>query len=274
MINTLQIKNFILVKDVAIEFKKGLNIITGETGAGKSTIIGSINLLIGKKADISIIGKFSDKTSIQGVFSINNPIVKTILKNLEIDCEDNEIIIRRVVLNNGKSKAYINDILVNNNVLKEIGAYLIDLHGQHDHQSLLDPKNHIEFLDNFIKNPELLNTYCKNFTKYKELLSKKQAMEDEIRSLNDSFEYLKFQEQELDHARLNEQEIEDILKQRNILKNYSKFNALVTEIKDELNEKDDSIICNLQKVQNNIKAIVDFEGSFTQFNENIEDIIC
>ena len=149
MLKSLTIRNYALIESVEIEFGSGLNILTGETGAGKSIIIDALSLILGDRASSDVVRKGADKAVVEGVFGIaENVTVKALLKQNEIELQE-DFILRREVSIKGQSRCFVNDSPVPLTVLKEIGDHLVDLHGQHEHQSLLRPETHISLLDEF-----------------------------------------------------------------------------------------------------------------------------
>ena len=143
MLQRLYIKDYALIEEMTIQFEPGLNILTGETGAGKSIIIGAFSLILGERAKASVIRKGAKKTLVEGLFRMS-PMLSLQLTELGIDTEET-LLLRREVNKDGRSRAFANDSPITNSVLATIGDALIDLHGQHDHQALLKTKNHIHY---------------------------------------------------------------------------------------------------------------------------------
>ncbi len=149
MLKNLYIKNYALIESIEVDFTQGLNIITGETGAGKSIIIDALSLILGERADTETVRKGAEKAIVEGTFDIsNNKKVFQLLKDSEIETQ-NELILRREVSIKGTSRCFVNDSPVSLTLIKNIGDLLVDLHGQHEHQSLLRPETHIDLLDDF-----------------------------------------------------------------------------------------------------------------------------
>ena len=156
MLKELQVKNFAIIDDVKINFRNGLNILSGETGAGKTLIIEAINLLIGERAENGLIRDNEEKLLVQGYFDFSdNPTILNFLKSENlIDDEGSagEVVISREVNRNAKNRAFINGIFTQAGTLKRLGNFFVDIHSQNDHQYLLDPRAHIEIIDNYGKN--------------------------------------------------------------------------------------------------------------------------
>ncbi len=144
MLTSLQIKDYALIENIQVEFRKGLNIITGETGAGKSILVGALGLLLGERASTEAVRKGAKKAVVEGIFELeSNGAVEKILSDNDIEFQP-ELIIRREVSLKGSNRCFINDTPVPLSLVKETGDLLVDLHGQHDHQSLLKPELHIK----------------------------------------------------------------------------------------------------------------------------------
>ena len=148
MIRQLSIKNIAVISSADVDWEKGFTVLTGETGAGKSIIIDSIGLLKGDRGSKSIIRSGEEKARVDGVFDADKQTAQKIADILGTEPEE-EIIISRQISSDGKNTVRINGVPANINMLREIGSYLVNIHGQHDNVSLLQPKNHIEFLDSF-----------------------------------------------------------------------------------------------------------------------------
>ena len=149
MLRSLYVKHYALIEEISVEFERGLNIITGETGAGKSILIDALSLLLGERASTEVIRKGAEKAIVEGTFAVaGSPKIQSLLKENDIEPSE-EMIVRREISAKGQSRCFINDSPVPLALLKEAGDVLVDLHGQHDHQALLRPETHIDFLDDF-----------------------------------------------------------------------------------------------------------------------------
>ena len=164
MIKSLKIKNFILIENVDLEFSPNLNIITGETGSGKSMLIDALITLFGGRASSDFVRNGESKAIIESEITHYSYLIDEILIQNEIECNTGSLIIRREISAKGQSRNFINDSPVNLNTLKDIGSLLIDFHGQHEHQSLLNSLNHIKVLDGIGDYNNLLNDFKKSFT--------------------------------------------------------------------------------------------------------------
>ena len=180
MLNYLHIKNFALIDELSVEFEKGLNVITGETGAGKSMIIDAINVILGSPISQNWFKNDKECLEIEALFYLDAISRKQLQELQDINPTtflDNQLIIRREIHQSRRSKYFINNQLVTLSVLQEIGNYLIDLHGQHSHQSLLNPLFHIDFVDSF-GNRLFSEKKEKFFNHYKQWQTKKKILEE------------------------------------------------------------------------------------------------
>lgn len=178
MLKRLLIRNVALVDELQLILDRGLNVLTGETGAGKSIIVDSVNVLIGGRADKELIRTGSSKAYVEGEFDVSkNQNALSFLIEHQLDAEDKCIVLSREINQAGRSVCRINGIAVNLTILKNLAAYLIDIHGQHEHQSLLDERKHLDFLDEFgdQKHFQLINEVRQSASKY---VSKRKCFDD------------------------------------------------------------------------------------------------
>lgn len=235
MLKSIYIKDFAIIDELRIDFEDGFNVFTGETGAGKSIIVGALNFLNGNRADISYIRKGSKKAIIEGIFSLNEEIKET-LDKYEIEYED-ELIIYRTLSIDSKNTIRINNRSVSLAILKDILKDSIDIHSQKDSQYLLNPNNHLNLVDTFMHNEKLLNEVKDAYLKYKHL-------NDEYHDFlnnNDSnvdIDYYRYQIKEIEEANLDvneEIELEDISKKA---KNSKKYFEHLSKALNHFNDND------------------------------------
>ena len=208
MLLRLFIKNYVLIRALEIELPNGLNILTGETGAGKSIILGAVGLLLGQRADTKTLNDSSEKCIIEGTFSIENLyLVKDILREEDLD-DDSECIIRREITPQGKSRAFVNDTPVNLDVLRKLGALLLDIHSQHDTLLLASADFQLSLIDDYAESKLLLKEYEKDWHEYKEIERLHETLVKESESLTKEEDYNKFLLQELLEADLDHADAE------------------------------------------------------------------
>lgn len=237
MLQELDIRNYALIDKVKINFTNGLNIMTGETGAGKSIIIGAMGLILGERASSEIVRTGADNAVVRATVDIsNNSQVNSVLSKTDLQNEDDNgiLILSREVTQNGRSRCWINDQSATANVLREIGDYLIDIHGQHEHQTLFRKEKHLEFLDDFgglkvyrKKVSQLYDLVQKQQTEYQQLL---REQDEKLRQK----ELLEFQLKELEDAKLTEDEEEKLLRERQILNSAEQIFELSNNIYERL----------------------------------------
>lgn len=272
MIEKLFIKNYLIIKEAEINFSSGLNILTGETGAGKSIILDALGMILGERADYSLIRKDSDKMIIEGYFDFkDNKRVRALLKSLEIESEnENEsgyIIIRRDLLKKGISRNFINDVPVNISDLKELGNIIIDIHSQNEHQSLLNKETHIGILDQYIKNEGLLEKYKNSYGELKESIKDYENLISKKDELAERKEFLEFQLKEINDINPVENEDEDLHTELNKMENSEEISTALNSSIDHLYEADLNVIKELSSSIKELKKILKFDNSL---EENIK----
>ncbi len=261
MIKSLLVKDFALIENILVEFTDGLNIITGETGAGKSILVGALGLLIGERASSEVIRKGATKSIVEGIFLIKqNPKLIGILSENEIEFED-EIIIRREISQKG-NRIFINDSPVNLQIIKEIGDLLVDMHGQHAHQSLLDNQKHIEFLDQFLDSTDTLVEYKNQLAIMNQ---KKKDLANYIKKdkeIREKIELYQFQRREIINANLHIGEDVSTENELNILENSEYLFNTTKAIAELVYDGEDSIFDKLAWVEKEIESLAKIDPSF------------
>ncbi|MCG9479641.1 MAG: DNA repair protein RecN [Actinomycetia bacterium] len=278
MLKKLQVKNFAIIDDAELTLGNGLCVLTGETGAGKTLIIEAINLLIGERADSSLIRDNQDKLLVQGFFDFNESrAAKNYLVNaglIDSDNQADEVIISREVNRNEKNRAFINGIFVQVSTLKELGSIFIDIHGQHDHQYLLNKKNHLEVIDKYGKKEiedkkhqyrEALDKYQK-IKKQLEQLQKMESAKEE--KLND----LRYRLEEIEALNIHEGEQQKLEQERKILRNYEVIFQHISEavnlIKGE-EDRDQTLINNMGLLHKSLNSLAEIDKQFSQFEQEV-----
>lgn len=276
MLLNLSILNFIIFEKIFLDFTDGFNVFTGETGAGKSMIIDSLNLLLGGKSNKGYVRKDCDKATVQGSFYIeeNSPLL-ALLAEQGIETEDGTIIITRDVMDNGRSTARINDILINISFLKKISRYLLDIHGQYEQQSILDSNEHIQILDKMcgteLKN--LLNDYQSLYRDYMGLKNELAALEKSNRDKNARMDFLEFQINEINSARLKAGEESTLFEEYNILSNLNDIKSNVFQAAEYFTDDNRSITDMLSEALKAIKRVSHFDEKLRGFESALELII-
>jgi DNA repair protein RecN (Recombination protein N) len=201
MLQSLTIQNYALIDDLKIDFESGFSIITGETGAGKSILLGALSLLVGQRADASVLLNKTRKCVVEGVFGVREYNLQHFFKENELDYND-QVIIRREIIDNSRSRAFVNDSPVNLNVLKELGERLIDIHSQHQNSYITDSQFQLKVIDILARNTKIINSYKSCFSAFIELKSQLADLRQKAEKEMTELEYFRFQFKELDAARL------------------------------------------------------------------------
>ncbi len=222
MLTSLKIENVAIIESAAIEFGCGLNVLTGETGAGKSIVIDSINAILGERTSRDIIRTGAQSAKVYAVFEDVNERVRNFLDENGIDCEDGVLIINRTLSREGKNVCRINGAPVTVSMLREIGGELIDIHGQHDNQSLLSPEKHCGFVDSFADNADLITDYREKYGRLCEIRSKLKKLTTDESSKSQRIDFLTYQIDELEKAEITIGERDELKARKSLINNSQK----------------------------------------------------
>ncbi|ASI34870.1 MULTISPECIES: DNA repair protein RecN [unclassified Exiguobacterium] len=240
MLAELSIKQFAIIDQLQIHFKKGMTVLTGETGAGKSIVLDAIGLLIGGRGSAEFVRYGEDKAELEGLFMIEDGhMVYTLAEEYGIDVEDGSIILRRDLFASGKSVCRVNNKLVTLTILREFGRVLVDLHGQHEHQHLMENMYHQSILDDFgheTISPRL-HEYQKKFGLYEEKRIALQSLAQSEQELAQRIDLLSFQTEEITSANLRQGEEDELLGERNRLANFEKLHDSLKAAYDALHDE-------------------------------------
>ena len=265
MLRSLYIKQYALIEEINVEFERGLNILTGETGAGKSILIDALGLLLGDRASAEVVRKGAEKAVVEGTFAINGSAeVINLLKGNGIEATD-ELIVRREISTKGQHRCFINDSPVPLTLLKSIGDILVDLHGQHDHQALLRPETHIEFLDDFGDHLRELSAYRKSYQALTILLAKKRGMAEQVKRFEEKRDLNEFQLREIDALNPRKGEEEALGAELRILENGERLHQMTAELNrllSEGSEGEPSVHDNLVLARKQIEALNGIDPAF------------
>lgn len=273
MIQNLKIQNYALIKHLDIDFEKGMSVLTGETGAGKSIIIGALGLLMGQRADTKTIREGEQKCIIEGTFIL--PEKKDNLRQAlwfdEMDIEyDTQCIIRREINVNGKSRTFINDTPAQLNQLKELASWLIDIHSQHENLLLRNDDFQRDIVDAVAGNGELVKQYEKEYKNYKKLLNNLQQLTEQKENYDRTYDYVKFQYDQLEQAHLQPDELEALETEQQQLEHTEDIlSALSTAI--SLLDYEESGVCQaLKECVNRLKHVEHYLPSLPQLKQRLD----
>jgi len=265
MLTSLYIKDFALFDEVSVSFQKGLNIITGETGAGKSLIVDALNVLLGEKADISVLRKNAPKAIVEGVFSLSLPEVADFLNEHDLDVLDHEVRVRREVNASGRSRSFINDTPVAMDILRSFGELLVDIHGQHEHQSLLKNEKHIDYLDAFAGLQSQVQGIGMCYRKIRSLKKDLQSLVEKGKQLEERRDYLQFQLDEINRINPLPGEDEGLEQEERILANSEKLFGLSSDAYQFLYENEPSAYELLTRVEGILSELQQIDKQFEEF---------
>jgi DNA repair protein RecN (Recombination protein N) len=264
MLKHLQIQNYALIEKLDVAFESGLNIITGETGAGKSIIIDALSLILGERADTDSVRKDTDKAVVEGIFGISlNKKLKLLLSEQSIEHGD-ELILRREVSVKGSSRCFVNDSPVSLNIMKNIGDLLVDLHGQHEHQSLLRTETHLDLLDDFIGLDGSVNDFGLYYKEVTKIIGQLKEIKSKELQLKEKRELYDFQIKEIDAVNPTVGEEEKLENELKILENSEKLHESTAQLYDVLYESDNSISSRLDLVRNQLEKLLQIDKTFEQ----------
>ena len=273
MLLEISIKNFAIIEAISLNFEKGMTVLTGETGAGKSIIIDAMNMMLGARAATDVIRHGAPKAEIEGLFSVENShALQVIFDEQGIELGD-EIIIRREILQNGRSVSRVNGQMVNLSVLRSIGQYLVDIHGQHDQEELMRPQLHIHMLDGFGDTDflELKQAYQTNFDAYrkmrKQLLEIKKNQEEHKARI----EMLEFQMAEIESASLQPGEDLKLNQERDKLLNHKNIADTLTNAYTMLDNEEFSSLANVRSAMNDMESLEEYDVEYREISTSLSE---
>ncbi len=266
MLSRLIIRNYALIENLDIEFSKGLNIITGETGAGKSIMLGALSLILGQRIEGKYFYNQQKKCIIEGYFNISTYDMAAFFEEKELDYEA-ETVLRREVSADGKSRAFINDTPVNLGILKELGERLIDIHSQHATLELNDERFQLMVVDALAGNEVLLGNYRQQLKAYRKVTTELDRLEAEIARGKADAEYYQFQFSELEEAGLQEDEQERLESELKLLSNAEEIKTQLLAADYLLSQSDDAIITRLKEAAQSLQQV---EAVFPAVSETLQ----
>ena len=273
MLVELTIENVAVIEKASMEFKKGFTCLTGETGAGKSIIIDSINAIMGERISKNVVRTGADKASIVAVFEDLSEDIVFKAKSYGVDISQ-ECIVQRQIMQEGKSSVRINGVPVAANIVKDIFQDAINIHGQHDSQSLLNPAKHIDILDSFGVDENIKLQYINIFNSYAKINSEINQLSQLDKTKKDDLELLQFQVDEISDAEISEEEEQSLKEQRKLIKNSENIITAVTTAYNLLSGTDDFVgTCSyLQEAQSNVDSVKQYSDELLQIVDKLADV--
>lgn len=271
MLTLLKIKNIALIDSLEVEFGSGLNLLTGETGSGKSIIVDSLGALTGDRVSSDLIKEGEQSATIEGLFLLpNKSEIAAIFDESGIESDDAELIVRRELSLAGKNRVFINNQLVTQGLLKRVGSFLVDIHGQGDQAALFDPATHLEMLDSFAgvetERVQTADAYRQWSATKKELEELRRDESDKLQLLD----ILKFQVDEIRAANLRPDENAELQDEKRRLNNVEKLSSLSGEAYILLYEQDESTIATFDKAARKIAELAEYDSKFAGYGESLE----
>lgn len=270
MLKSLHISNYALIDSLDIEFDSGLNIITGETGAGKSIIIGALSMLLGGRTDTKAIRREDMKSVIEGMFSLSpSTPLGDILKGADVDFDPATCILRREISPGGRSRAFINDTPVNLTLLREVGLHLVDIHSQHQNQLLATPDFQLNVIDALASNHQLLEEYGKLYSSFRDALHKLKVFKAGVERDKANADFMQFQLEQLEELNLHPGELDTLEQSRDQLADSTRGKSLANEALDALKTGDSNILSLIETARDAIADLETFTDSVR--NQNLLD---
>ena len=273
MLLEISIKNFAIIQSISLNFEEGMTVLTGETGAGKSIIIDAMNMMLGARATTDVIRHGAPKAEIEGLFSLENSrVLQEIFDEQGLEMSD-EIIIRREILQNGRSISRVNGQMVNLSVLKTIGQQLVDIHGQHDQEELMRPHRHIQMLDEFGDADffELKEAYQTSFDNYRQM--RKQVLDIKKNQLEHKarIEMLEFQMAEIEAANLKAGEDVILNQERDKLLNHKNIADTLTNAYRMLDNEEFSSLANVRSAMNDMESLEEYDPDYREISSSLSE---
>ncbi len=270
MLNKLTIQNYAIIEEIEIDFSRRLNIITGETGAGKSILMGALSLILGERADSSVLVNTNKKCFIEGVFSIEEKAeVRAFLEANELDVDD-ELVLRREIGSNGKSRAFINDTPASLQQLRQLASLLVDLHQQFDTLELGDSDFQREVLDALAGNQSLLQEYQLIFREWQLSVKKLEELKEQKSAFNKEADYHQFLFDELHELSLKENELEELDQELKVLNSSEGIKAALTNVYFDLRESDQPVVTLLKQMIQQLQPFANMHKDLQALIERLQ----
>ena len=255
MLEELRIRNFAIIDNLEVQFKPGLNVLTGETGAGKSIIIGALNLVLGGRADTDSIRSGESSATVEARFGLSDPETQRLMQDMGLEPEEGTCIVRRVLSLHDKNRVYLNGQAITVSQLNRLGQRWVDIHGQHEHQSLLHPETHVGLLDRHGGLQAVRAAFDAAHAEWQALASRlRQARQNQGERLQRR-DLLRFQLEEIDAAQLSPEEEEDLLAEKNRLRHAEKLHQAVAAALQGLTESEDAVLDRLGRLRRELESL-------------------
>jgi len=269
MLSRIYIQNFALIDQLEINFKKGLQVITGETGAGKSIILGALRLILGERADSKSISDFSTKSVVEAEFRISESL-KIFFEENDLDFEE-DTIIRREILPSGKSRAFVNDVPVTLDVLKELSERLIDIHSQFETSQLFSEEYQFKIIDGLSENKNLIESYQSDYFEFQRKQRELEKLKNTLSEGNKESDYKLFLLEELEAAQLETVNYELLQSQISLAENKGAISELLAQIFARTDQEEVGLFDGFYDVKNKLSRVADLSLQFSELNARLEE---
>ncbi|WP_292009836.1 DNA repair protein RecN [Chryseobacterium sp.] len=269
MLSRIFIKNFALIDTLDVSLHNGLQVITGETGAGKSIILGALRLILGERADLKSISNAEEKSVVETEFALNNRFKKFFIEN-DLDYE-HQTIIRREILPSGKSRAFINDVPVTLDILKELSSQLIDIHSQFETSNLFTSEYQFKIIDGLSENKTLIEDYQHEFSEFQSLKLQLKKLQNQLNDSKQESDYKQFLLSELEEIELDDIDYEDMLGQLSIQENAEMISENLSQILSRFQQEEIGILSFFNEAKAKLSKIADVSVSFSALDQRLEE---
>ncbi|MBW3522223.1 DNA repair protein RecN [Chryseobacterium sp. NKUCC03_KSP] len=268
MLSRIYIKNFALIDALEVSLNNGLQVITGETGAGKSIILGALRLILGERADIKSISKTEDKSIVETEFELNDKFKKFFIEN-DIDYE-HQTIIRREILPSGKSRAFINDVPVTLDILKELTSQLIDIHSQFETSNLFTSEYQFKIIDGLSDNKNLIENYQQNFSEFQNLKTQLKKFQTQLSESTKESDYKQFLLSELEDMKMDDVNYPDLQNQLSMQENAGMISENLGQLLSRFHQEEIGILSFFNDARSKLSKIAEVSTNFAELNERFE----
>ncbi|GAA4163613.1 DNA repair protein RecN [Chryseobacterium ginsenosidimutans] len=268
MLSRIYIKNFALIDTLEVSLHNGLQVITGETGAGKSIILGALRLILGERADVKSISKAEEKSIVETEFSLNNQFKKFFIEN-DLDYE-HQTIIRREILPSGKSRAFINDVPVTLDILKELSSKLIDIHSQFETSNLFTSEYQFKIIDGLSENKKLIEDYQNEFSDFQSLKIQLKKLQTQLSESKKEGDYKEFLLNELEELKLDDVNYEELQNQLSVQENAEMISENLAQVLSRFHQEEIGILSFFNEAKNKLSKIAEVSNGFSELDERLE----
>ncbi len=268
MLSRIYIKNFALIDALDVSLKNGLQVITGETGAGKSIILGALRLILGERADLKSISKTEEKSIVETEFDLNNQFKKFFIEN-DLDYE-HQTIIRREILPSGKSRAFINDVPVTLDVLKELTSQLIDIHSQFETSNLFTADYQFKIIDGLSENKKIIEDYQQDFLEFQSLKTQLKKFQIQLSENTKESDYKQFLLNELEDLKLDDVDYDELQNHLSVQENAGMISENIAQILSRFHQEQIGILSFFNEAKNKLSKIAEVSHSFSELDERLE----